>query len=57
MHTNAVIVVALSAPAGRTCSGLPVGLQVIGPRYEDDTAIKFAELLADIVGGYERPPL
>ncbi|MGW6277552.1 amidase family protein [Kribbella sp. NPDC055071] len=38
---------ALSMPIGRTPEGLPVGAQVIGPRHEDDTAITFAELLAD----------
>ena len=37
---------ALSAPAGRTPDGLPVGLQVVAPRHEDDTALTFAELLA-----------
>ena len=47
---------AVSAPVGRTAGGLPVGAQVIGPRLEDDTAITFAELLADVVGGYERSP-
>lgn len=44
------------APVGNTAGGLPVGLQIIGPRFEDDTAITFAELLADVVGGYRRPP-
>jgi amidase len=38
---------ALSMPIGRTQDGLPVGGQVIGPWHEDDTAITFAELLAD----------
>jgi amidase len=33
-----------------------VGIQVIGPLYEDDTALTVAELLADITGGYEPPP-
>jgi len=37
----------LSAPIGRTAAELPVGIQIVGPRYEDDTAITFAELLAD----------
>jgi hypothetical protein len=32
-------------------------MQIIGPLYEDDTAITFAELAADVVGGYERPPV
>jgi amidase len=44
------------APVGRTAAGLPVGAQIVGPLYEDDTAITFAELLADHGGGYERPP-
>lgn len=48
---------AVNAPVGKTSGGLPVGAQIIGPRYEDDTAITFAELAADIVGGYERPPI
>jgi amidase len=48
---------AVSAPIGRTARGLPIGLQVIGPSHEDDTAITFAELLADVVGGFAAPPL
>jgi amidase len=48
---------AVVAPIGRTSDGLPVGAQIIGPLYEDDTPIAFAELLADVVGGYEAPPI
>jgi amidase len=48
---------AVSAPIGRTRHGLPVGVQIIGPLYEDDSAITFAELAASVVGGYERPPI
>ena len=48
---------AVSAPIGRTPSGLPVGAQIMGPLYEDDTAITFAELFTDVIGGYEPPPL
>jgi amidase len=48
---------AVAAPMGRTPGRLPVGAQIVGPLYEDDTAITFAELLADVVGGYEPPPL
>jgi amidase len=47
---------AVVAPIGRTLDGLPVGAQIIGPLYEDDTVLTFAELLADLVGGYEAPP-
>jgi amidase len=48
---------AVSAPIGRTARGLPVGAQIIGPLYEDDTAITFAELAAGVVGGYRPPPV
>jgi amidase len=48
---------AVAAPVGRTAGGLPVGAQIVGPLYEDDTAITFAELLGGVIGGYEPPPL
>jgi amidase len=47
---------AAAAPVGRTPGGLPVGAQIVGPLYEEDTVLTFAELMADVVGGYERPP-
>jgi amidase len=48
---------AASVPIGRTLGGLPVGAQIIGPLYEDDTAVTFADLLANVVGGYEPAPI
>ena len=48
---------AVAAPIGRTPAGLPVGAQIVGPLYEDDTAITFADLLAEVAGGYEPPPV
>lgn len=48
---------AVAAPIGRTRGGLPVGAQIIGPLYEDDTAITCAELLSEVIGGYEMPPV
>jgi amidase len=48
---------AVVAPIGKTPGGLRVGAQIIGPLYEDDTAIAFAELLAQVIGGYEPPPI
>lgn len=55
-HASLAGLPAVAAPAGRTPAGLPVGVQIIGPRFEDDTAITFAELLAEVTGGF-RPPL
>ena len=34
---------------------MPVGAQIIGPRHEDDTVITFAELLANVTGGFLPP--
>jgi len=48
---------ATSAPVGVTPGGLPVNIQIIGPHLGDHTTIRFAELLADIRGGFQRPPL
>ena len=48
---------AVAAPIGRTPGGLPVGAPIVGPLHEDNTAITFAELFADTIGGYEAPPL
>lgn len=48
---------ALTAPAGRTSAGLPAGIQMVGPQHEDDTVITFAELAAEVIGGFTSPPL
>ena len=44
------------APAGQTKAGLPVGIQIMGPYWEDATPITFADLLAGEIGGFAAPP-
>ena len=44
------------APVGRGESGLPIGLQIMGPYWEDATPIIFAKLLSQILGGFVAPP-
>lgn len=44
-------------PAGRTPSGLPVGLQIVGPFMGDRTTLEFARLVESVTGGYKAPPL
>jgi amidase len=46
---------AATVPAGLSKSGLPVGLQIMGPYLEDATAIGFGELLAREIGGFQAP--
>ena len=48
---------ATTAPAGLGQSGLPVGLQIMGPYLEDATPIVFAQLLAREIGGFQPPRL
>jgi amidase len=43
-------------PVGTTATGLPVGLQVIGPYLEDATPIHLASLLSEALGGIQHPP-
>jgi amidase len=42
-------------PVGRTRSGLPVGLQVIGPHLEDRTVVEVARHIAAVVGADSYP--
>ncbi|SEB99722.1 amidase [Amycolatopsis tolypomycina] len=42
-------------PAGRSPEGLPVGVQLIGPMYEDRTPLRLAELLEQEIGGFQAP--
>lgn len=42
-------------PIGLTKTGLPVGLQIIGPFLEDETPIYLAEKLSEILGGIKHP--
>ncbi|GAB3497741.1 amidase [Amycolatopsis cihanbeyliensis] len=48
---------AASVPAGRSPAGLPIGLQVIGPRLEDRTVLDIATRVAELTGGFQPPPL
>jgi amidase len=56
-HVSLAGLPAVTAPIGCTPGGLPVGAQIVGPLHEDNTAITFAELFGDVIGGYEPPPL
>lgn len=46
----------VSVPVGRTASGLPVGMQVVGPYCEDRTPLALAGLLEQCLGGFVAPP-
>lgn len=46
---------ATAIPAGRSTEGLPVGVQLVGPMFEDHTTLRLAELLEQKIGGFETP--
>jgi amidase len=46
---------ATAVPAGRTKAGLPVGLQIMGPAYEDLTTLAFASCVEHRIGGFVSP--
>ncbi|MGY0498964.1 amidase [Nocardia sp. FBN12] len=46
---------ATAIPAGRSPDGLPVGVQLIGPMFEDRTPLRLAELLEHEIGGFVPP--
>jgi amidase len=43
-------------PTGKFVDGLPTGLQIIGPRREDRTNLRFAELAEQAAGAFVPPP-
>ena len=45
------------APAGRTATGLPVGVQLVAPFLRDRDADRAAQIVTEILGGYQPPPL
>ncbi len=47
---------ATAVPVRVDNSGLPVGIQIIGPAYEDATTIAFAAEIERLLGGFSVPP-
>jgi amidase len=47
---------ATAMPLGLGSSGLPIGMQIVGPYLEDRTTIAFAGLIEREFGGFAPPP-
>lgn len=54
-YSGVVYLPSTVAPAGFTPSGLPVGVQIIGPQYADRTCIQLARLLEQEYQGFVPP--
>ena len=48
---------AVSLPAGLTVSGLPIGVQIVGPKYQELRVLRAAYALEQAIGFDARPPL
>ena len=48
---------ALAVPAGRSTTGLPVGVQIVGPWKGEDRLFDFAGLVEESLGGFSPPSL
>lgn len=44
-------------PCGKSPEGLPIGVQVVGRPFEEETVLAVAALLEESLGGYQRPPI
>ena len=43
-------------PVARSGEGLPIGVQVVGKKWEDMRLLGLAEKLAEVTGPFQRPP-
>jgi amidase len=55
-YTGVAYLPSTAAPCGFTPSGLPVGVQIVGPQYGDLTTLAFARLLEREFQGFVPPP-
>ncbi|HEX5003962.1 MAG TPA: amidase family protein, partial [Gemmatimonadales bacterium] len=47
---------AVALPAGTSPDGLPIGIQLVGRRWDDDHLLAVADRVSDLLGGFRRPP-
>lgn len=47
---------AVVVPLARDSKGLPMGVQLIGRRWDDERLLAIAGLISEITGGFHRPP-
>ena len=45
----------VAVPTGRTASGLPIGVQIVGRPFEERTVLSAAAIIESALGGWQRP--
>ncbi len=53
---GAVLLPGVVIPAGQTPSGLPVGVQIVGPYLRDRRLLQIAQRVDEVGPGFRRPP-
>jgi amidase len=46
----------VALPVGLDSQGLPISLQLIGRRWEDERLLAIAKLVSEVAGGFRKPP-
>jgi Amidase len=46
----------VTIPIGQSADGLPIGVQVVGRRWQEPALLAAAEQIATCADGYQRPP-
>jgi Asp-tRNA(Asn)/Glu-tRNA(Gln) amidotransferase A subunit family amidase len=44
-------------PAGRSSEGLPIGVQIVGRPFAEETVLVAAAVIEAALGGWQAPPL
>ena len=47
----------ITLPAGTDADGLPIGVQIVGPRWGEERLLAIAKQVAKVTGGFRRPPV
>ena len=48
---------AVSVPAGRSCEGLPIGVQIVAPPWQEELVLAVGAVVEGGCGGWRKPPL
>ena len=46
----------VTLPAGRSSEGLPIGLQLVGRKWQDEALLEVAATLDEVMPGFAAPP-
>ncbi len=57
LWVNCAALPAAVVPAGKDKDGLPIGVQIVGRAFGEETVLAIAKVLEQQTGGFQRPPL